>query len=202
MFIQVIQGQVGDAEQVHAALDRWMEGLAPDAGGWLGTTAGVAEDGRFIALARFDSAQAAQGNSTRPEQDKWWSEFSGLFTEDATFHESEDVVTDLAGDPDSAGFVQIMQGRGTEPDRARELMSADSDKWADFRPDVIGSVVSMYDDGAYTMAMYFTSEEDAREGEKKEPPPELKAQMDELNSLSLGPPTFHDLKHPWLYSPR
>ncbi|GAA1619714.1 hypothetical protein GCM10009744_03020 [Kribbella alba] len=202
MFVQVIQGQVSDAEQVHAALDRWVEGLAPDASGWLGTTAGVTDNGQFIALARFDSAAAAQGNSERPEQDKWWSEFSALFSEDATFHESDDVVADLVGDPNSAGFVQVMQGRGTNPDRARELMTEDSGKWADFRPDMVGSIAAMYDDGDYTMAMYFTSEEEAREGEKKEPPAEMKAQMDELNSLAVGMPSFFDLKHPWLYSPR
>jgi hypothetical protein len=38
--------------------------------------------------------------------------------------------------------------------------------------------------------------------EKKEPPPELKAQMDEMEKLSLGEPEFFDLKEPWLYSPR
>ncbi len=52
------------------------------------------------------------------------------------------------------------------------------------------------------MAMYFTSEAAAREGERKEPPPELKAQMDEMNSLTVGEPEFFDLKQPWLYSPR
>jgi hypothetical protein len=201
MFVQVIQGKVTDAERVHAALDRWAEGLAPDASGWLGTTAGVTEAGQFIALVRFESAEAAQGNSDRAEQDKWWTDFSALFTEDPTFHESDDVVADLAGDPNSAGFVQVMQGRGTNPDRARELITEDSEKWAEFRPDVVASVATMYDDGAYTMAMYFTSEEEAREGEKKEPPAELKAQMDELNSLGVGMPSFFDLKHPWLYSP-
>ena len=44
------------------------------------------------------------------------------------------------------------------------------------------------------MAMYFTSEKDARNGEKKELPPKLKAQMDEMNSLSVGEPEFFDIK--------
>jgi len=52
------------------------------------------------------------------------------------------------------------------------------------------------------MAMYFTSEAAAREGEAKEPPPELKAQMDEMQQLSIVVPEFFDLKQPWLYSPR
>ena len=34
------------------------------------------------------------------------------------------------------------------------------------------------------MALYFTSEAAAREGERKEPPPELKAQMEEMDALN------------------
>jgi hypothetical protein len=56
--------------------------------------------------------------------------------------------------------------------------------------------------GAYTMAMYFTSEAEAREGERKEPPPELQAQMEEMQRLSIGEPEFFDLTQPWLYAPR
>jgi len=51
------------------------------------------------------------------------------------------------------------------------------------------------------MAIYFTSEKEAREGERKEPPPELQAQMEEMAALSVGELEFFDLKHPWLYSP-
>jgi hypothetical protein len=46
------------------------------------------------------------------------------------------------------------------------------------------------------MALYFTSEEAAREGERKEPPPELKAQMDEMGRLSVGEPEFFDPEAP------
>ena len=51
------------------------------------------------------------------------------------------------------------------------------------------------------MALYFTSEEDAREGESKEPPPEMETMMKELETLSLGEPSYFDLKDPWLHSP-
>ena len=94
-----------------------------------------------------------------------------------------------------------MQGRGSDPDRAREIMAQNPDEWAAFRPDVIASVAVGHEGGAYTMAMYFTSEEAAREGERKEPPPQLKAQMEEMNKLSIGEPEFLDLRHPWLSSP-
>ena len=158
MFVQVIRGQVTDPEQAHAALDRWSEQLAAGAPGWLGSTAGVTEDGRFVALARFESQEAARRNSDRPEQDQWWMETSKLFTGDVIFRDSSDVAVDVTGNPDKAGFVQVMQGRSSDPERARELMAQNPDDWAALRPDVIGSVAVGHEDGAYTMAMYFTSE--------------------------------------------
>jgi hypothetical protein len=187
VFVQVIQGEVADPARARAAFDRWVEELAPGATGWLGSTAGVTEDGRFVALARFESEEAARANSDRPEQDRWWAETAGLFSGEATFKDSRDVILDVTGEPDTAGFVQVM--------------AQDSSEWAAFRPDIIGSVAAVHDGGAYTMALYFTSEEEAREGERKEPPPELKAQMEEMDALSIGVPEFFDLKQPWLYSP-
>jgi hypothetical protein len=202
VFVQVIQGQVADAGRLRAAMDRWAQELAPGASGWLGTTAGVTDDGRFIALARFESEQAARRNSDRPEQDRWWAETAKLFTGAASFHDSNDVTVDLAGDPDEAGFVQVIQGRGSDPDRARELMGQDSSAWAAFRPEILGSLAVGHEGGAYTMAVYFTSEAAAREGERKQPPPELQAQMEEMAALGVGEPEFFDLRQPWLYSPR
>lgn len=202
MFVQVIRGQVSDPGQVRDALDLWAEQLAAGAEGWLGSTAGVTADGQFVALARFDSQQAAQRNSDRPEQHQWWMETAKLFTGEVTFRDSSDVTVDVNGDPDAAGFVQVMQGRGSNPERARDLMAQNTDEWAAFRPDVIASVAVGHEDGGYTMAMYFTSEQAAREGERKEPPPKLKAQMEEMNKLAIGEPEFLDLRQFWLYSPR
>jgi hypothetical protein len=162
----------------------------------------VTEDGRFVALARFESEEAARRNSDRPEQDSWWAETSKLFTGEATFRDSRDVVVDVTGNPDQAGFVQVIQGRGSDPARAQELMGQNSAEWAAFRPEIIGSVGVEHDGGDYTAAIYFTTEADAREGERKEPPPQLKAQMDEMNALNIGEPEFFDLTQPWLYSPR
>ena len=202
MYVQVIQGQASAPDELHAALDRWLEELAPGAPGWLGTTAGVTEDSQFIAVARFESGESAQQNSNRPEQDAWWSEASKLFSGEVTFHDSNSVAVDTPGDPAQAGFVQIIQGRTTNPQRANELMSLGSDEWPSFRPDILGSVAADYDDGAYTTVLYFTSEAEAREGEKKEPPAEIAAAMEEMTALSAGEPTFFDIKQPWLYSPK
>jgi hypothetical protein len=201
MFVQVIQGQVKDATAVREAMTDWMSDLSPNAVGWLGSTAGVTSDGQLLALARFESADAARRNSERPEQSAWWESTSQLLDGEATFLDSEDVVLDLVGNPDDAGFVQVIQGRGSDPDRARELMNENSGVWADFRPDILGSLVALHDDGNYTMAIYFTSEAEAREGEKKEPPAEMLEQMQEMNALEIGEPRFFDLTEPWLHSP-
>jgi hypothetical protein len=200
MFVQVIQGHVDDAAPLRAAMDQWVRDVSPGAVGWLGTTGGVTEDGRFIALARFDSAEAARRNSERPEQDRWWSETSRLFSKEATFADSEDVTVELAGEPDTAGFVQIMQGRTSDPRRAAELMAQNKEARMALRPDVLGTVYVGQDGGLWTMAIYFTSEGAAREGERKELPPAIAAEMEELNKLSIGQPEFFDLKDPWMQS--
>jgi hypothetical protein len=201
MFVQVVQGQVSDAGQVKAAMERWVKELAPGADGWLGSTAGVTDAGWLVALARFESEEAAQRNSDRPEQDAWWSETASLFTGPVAFQNSTHVTADMRGNPDSAGFVQIMQGIGKDPDRAKELMENDPTDWETFRPDILGTMSIQHDEGAWTMAIYFTSEDAAREGEQKEPPAEVQEMMAELNELMIGEPTFADLKNPWLYSP-
>jgi hypothetical protein len=67
---------------------------------------------------------------------------------------------------------------------------------------MVGSVSIGHEDGGYTMVMYFTSEAEAREGERKEIPPELQAQMEEMNKLSVGETEFFDLKRPVMLSPK
>jgi hypothetical protein len=201
MFVQVIQGQVSDAGRVRSRLDRWADELAPGSIGWLGTTAGVTDDGTFVALARFDSEAAARQNSDRPEQSAWWEETESLFSGEPIFHDSTSVEVDTPGDPAQAGFVQVMQGRSADPDRVRELMASDPTDWQAFRPDILGTLTASHDGDAWTMAIYFSSEEAAREGERKEPPAETQAVMEQVNALAIGEPTFLDLREPWVYAP-
>jgi len=201
VFVQVIQGHVSDAAQVRAQLENWVEEVAPGAIGWLGSTSGVTDDGQLVALARFESEEAAQQNSDRPEQSAWWEKMAALFADQPVFHNSTSVEVDTPGDPSQAGFVQVMQGRSSDPDRARELMANDPTDWATFRPDILGTVSVGHDGDAWTMAIYFTSEAAAREGEQKESPPEMQAMMKEMDLLTIGEPVFLDLKDPWLNAP-
>jgi hypothetical protein len=202
MFAQLIQGRTSDAEAVRTALDTWMREVQPGSIGWLGSTIGVADDGRFVAVARFESAEAAARNSERPEQSRWWAETRRLFDGEVTFADSEDVEVDLSGDPDRAGFVQVMQGRMTDRARARELFAQlPTAAMADFRPEVLGSVMINHGPDRWTQVIYFTSEAEAREGERKEAPPEVRAVIEQLMALTAEPLDFIDLRQPLLYSP-
>jgi hypothetical protein len=201
VFVQIIQGQVDDASALQAALDRWVSDLADDATGWLGTTAGVTDDGTSLLVARFESEEVARRNSDRPEQDQWWSETSQLFRGEATFSESTEVDVDLMGDPDQAGFVQVIRSTATDPNRVRELMKTDVGDFREFRPDLLGTLTAVHDGGVMTTVAYFTSEEEARVGEQKEPPAEWMAAMQEMQELSVGEPEYFDLRSPWLASP-
>jgi hypothetical protein len=200
VFAQVIQGKVTDRSALRAAMDRWLSEVAPGSIGWLGSTGGVTEDGRFILLARFSSQEEAMRNSDRPEQDAWWSETSKLFDGEATFKNSVAVDEDLAGNPDDAGFVQFVLGKMRDPDRARELMSRNPQAWTQLRPDLLGTVTAVHEGGEMTTAAYFTSEQDAREGESREVPQELQEGMAEVDALTVGEPEFLDIKEPWLDS--
>lgn len=68
----------------------------------------------LLELARFESDEAARRNSDRPEQSKWREETSRFFTREAAFHDSQNVIVDVIGDPGSAGFVQVMD-RNSDP---------------------------------------------------------------------------------------
>jgi hypothetical protein len=196
MFVQVFQGPVADGSQALELMDEWMRDLAPGADGWLGSTAGVTDDGMLVALARFESAEAAQRNSDRPEQGAWWERMAALFTAEPEFRNSTTVDVETQGNLDAAGFVQVMQGRTSDPERTRELMADDSVDWKELRPDMLGSVTVHHEGGEWTMAVYFTSEAEAREGEKKELPAQMQPMMEEMESLSVGETRYHDLRDP------
>ena len=202
MFVQVIQGKVSDPDRARQRLESWVTELGPSATGWLGSTGGVTDDGTMVLLARFESEEVARANSDRAEQGEWWAETEKVFDGEVTFKDSSMARVDTPGDPDRAGFVQIMQGQVSDPERASQLMFEDDVDLASYRPDILGRLLAGHEDGAWTMAIYFTSEEEARAGEQKEAPPEMEERMNQMQSLAVGgPPSFFDLRDPWLHSP-
>jgi hypothetical protein len=194
VFIQVIQGRCSDPAGLQRQMDRWEQEVKPGAEGYLGSTSGVADDGTFIALARFESEDAARRNSDRPEQGAWWEEAS-KFLEGVTFHDCTEVDTFGRGGSDDAGFVQVMQYQVKDRRRLKAMEDEMMPQMEQMRPDVIGSVRA-WDGDLATDAIYFTSEAEAREGESKMAA-DMDESMDEWQSV-MGDATYLDLKDPWL----
>jgi hypothetical protein len=201
MFGQVVQGHTEDPAGLREAMERWMHDLSPRAKGWLGTAAGVTQDGTFIAVVRFDSKVAARTNSDRPEQDQWWVETSRLLEGEVTVRDGVRTEAYRPGDPDQARFVQVVQGRVSDLDRARRSLHALQEALKVHLPCLLGSVTIEYDAGGLTRALYFSTEEQARAGERNMPPV-VRARDQEARQLVVGPVEFLDLREPWLYAAR
>ncbi|MEV4415054.1 hypothetical protein [Catellatospora sp. NPDC049609] len=200
MFVQVIRGRATDPAALHEALEVWVRDLSPDAEGWLGSTGGVTADGRAMLLARFDSPEAARRNSERPEQDAWWRETSQLVT-DPVFADGKQVRTYLGAGSDDAGFVQVAHGTTTDPGRLLDTVERLSTNLRIFRPELIGGTVVLHHDHTFTEAVYFTTLEQAREGEQLRLPPELQGAIDRMTEYTSYV-AYYDLTDPWLYSPK
>jgi hypothetical protein len=198
MFIQVIQGRCRDADRLHQLSDEWRDTLGPGAEGWLGGTYGITDEGQFVAVVRFESRDAATKNSTRPEQGEWWQKMSECFEGEVSFH-SDDVHLILDGGSDDAGFVQVMQGRLSDPDRFRKFMTQPMDALREARPEIIGGTIAIEPDGSFTETICFTSEEAARAGEAKEMPEDMRREVEEEFSV-MEDVTYLDLRHPWFSS--
>ena len=197
MFIQVMQGRTSDAAGLRRQMDRWNDELRGGAQGFLGTTAGVTDDGRFIALARFESADAARGNSERPEQGTWWEETSKYFDGAVEFHDCTETETLLRGGSNDAGFVQVMVGRTA---RRQELAALEQQMLAELgslRPELIGGIRA-WDGEDFFEAAYFTDEAAAREGESGELPEDVSEAFEQFNELA-GDLEYLDLREPWLF---
>jgi len=206
-FVQVIRGHVADGSQgrdeMRSMLDRWAVDLGPRAKGWLGSTAGVADDGTFVAMARFGSEEAARKNSARPEQNQWWMETSKLFTGDVSFLDCPRTEEFLRGGSDDAGFVQVIEGRVSDVARMRRLNERLSALTAAGRgrDDVIGGVVGLHSGDRFVQFIYFTTLQAARAGEAAQMSEEEAAIWEEEAEL-LSDLSYVDLTDPWTYAPR
>jgi hypothetical protein len=201
MFGQVIQGHASDPTQVRRAMECWERDSSPGAVGWVGITAGVTHDGEFIAVLQFDSEEVARANSDRREQDRWWADICAVLDGEVTVRNGMRTEIFLAGDLGRADFVQVVQGRVSDLDRARERMHALQDALKVHLPALLGSVTVELDAGQFTRVLYFSTEDEARAGEL-EMPPEIRARDQEARQLIVGPLKFLDLREPWLYAAR
>jgi hypothetical protein len=196
MFIQIIQGRCSREDEAKALFDRWRSELAPGAQGWLGGTFGFTDDGMLCSVVRFESKQAADANSARPEQGAWWAEMEKLYDGPVTFHDSDDVTLLMDGGSDQAGFVQIIQGKVADAEMLRSMMVEDAEMLHEARPEILGGTLAIAEDGTFTETIAFTDEDSARKGEQMEMPAEVREQMER----SMRDVKYMDLHHPWFAS--
>jgi hypothetical protein len=193
MFIQVFQGKVNDPELWASQVDKWRLEIKPKTTGFLGFTTGVTADNYMITVVRFDSQEKAQVDSDLPEQGAWFEEASKAFDGEITFHDCAQVDVLLAGGSDQAGFVQVMQGRATDPEAMRGMRTEFEAELRSVRPDLIGATVGWHGDRGFTQASYFTSERDARANEQEMATgPLFRRFMSQID----GDLTFYDLSKP------
>jgi hypothetical protein len=197
VFIQIIQGKCTRQDELRAMSDQWLRDLAPSAVGWLGATYGFTDDDMFVAVVRFDTKEAAEASSARPQQGEWWSKAEALFDGPVEFHDCSDVSQMLAGGSDDAGFVQVMRGKVGDGRRLKEMLTP---SWTDMlhaaRPEVIGATLAIEDDGTFTQTIAFTDEASARKGEQTEMPQDVRESLE----AAMRDVTYMDLHHPWFAS--
>jgi len=193
MFMQIISGQVADQDTFFREGARWNEELRPDAIGYAGGVWGMTPDGTGLAVATFESEQAAEANGARTEQGEWWNAMEKAFTK-VTFQDFTVVDQMRDGASEQAGFVQVIRGRARDEETARKTMNEDSDRILAERPDILGGLVGWAGDGGgFTQVMFFTSEEAARSGETTMRESDLDHDYREMMATE---PEFLDLPEP------
>lgn len=121
------------------------------------------------------------------------------FDGEVSFHDCDNAMVFLGGGSDEAGFVQIIQGRVSDPEKFRHFMEQPMDALQEARPDLIGGTIALEPDGWFTQTICFSGEEAAREGEHKEMPSEVRqAYEEELSAMQEV--KYLDLHQPWFSS--
>ena len=200
MFIRVIQGRATNPPGIRRDLGRWQRLLAADADGWLGSTAGITDDGWSVTVVRFASEAQARRNSDRPEQREWWRDASQHLAR-VVVHDASMIHLDQDGGAGEAGFVRVVQGHSDDLARmvravpGQEALSGQA-------PHILGMTVAEHADrpGDFTQIVYFSSEQDARRLEQESPIEAEEPAQENHRGLMADLRSF-DLRDPQMLSP-
>jgi hypothetical protein len=200
VFIRIMRGRVVDGARTRFELARWRQELSAGTPGWQRLTAGVTDDGEAVAVFRYDSEAAARRSGERPQQVAWRASVERQLAGPAVWYDCPVVNVMKAGDEADAGFVQVMQGRLVDPVRLA-AMRAEVERTLRARaPHVLGVSVAEHADGVgFTEVTYFTSEREARAGERQMPV-EMAVQLGTVRSYMEGL-EFLELREPVLAGP-
>jgi hypothetical protein len=199
MFVWVLEGKVANPRDVGRQLTQWTNEFGGTTPGYLGATGGVTNDRRFLLVVRWASEDAGNALLLRPEQQAWYEEFQKSFDGPVDFAETADVTIHLAGGSDAAGFVQAMKVSGVDRLRVEAAERAFEDVAPQIRPDLIGGVRVWTAPDCFVEVNYFTSEQDARAGEKEAPPPDLVEGFQDFTAM-MKDAEYFDFTAPFLHS--
>ena len=185
MFSQVVQGHANDAAAIREAVKAW----APTHGT---TIAGVTAGGRFIAVTTIESEGSARGAD---------GDWHGLLDGEVTVSNGTRADLFAPGDVFRARFVQVVQGQVTDLAQARRHRDSLQEALAAHLPCLLGTLTVEHVGERFTRVLAFSTEEEARAGERHMPA--AVRRRDEIAlQLLVGPLEFTDLRDPWILTPR
>lgn len=192
MFVQLVLGQAADAAAFRRQWERWVSSLAVGAAGFDGATGGVTADHRAVLVTRFESEPAARAHDMQAVAGTLAAPFEVLETADVTLHGGQGWET--------ARFVQLMRARVRDRRRFEAIEDEIAPQFMKFRPDALAAYRAWFPGGSVVAIDYFTSEEQARAGERKQMPELLAQRFGEWMSL-LDDVEWFDLTEPWIATP-
>lgn len=196
MFVFTVEARTSAPDALRGHVLRWPSDVGTIADGWLGNTAGVSAEGKFLLLMRFRSEESALITSDRPEYGTWWQVCRQHLATSPVFTPSTNITGILGGGSDTAAAVQITRGRAA-PNRLREGLRELESMAVGERSGVIGGIVAWHEENRFTEALYFSSPDPAR----------LQAQATPLgrfmaaHASSIEYASVIELPDPWLTSP-
>jgi hypothetical protein len=96
--------------------------------------------------------------------------------------------------------VQVVQGQVTDLAAARRHRDDLQELLRSHLPCLLGAATIEHDDNRFTRVLCFSTEDEARDGERTMPA-ELRRRDAQALALLRGPLRFLDLREPWFSSP-
>lgn len=194
MFVRVIRARVVAKPLLRNAWDQLGHALAEQPG-WRCMTAGTGRASDFIGTIEFSDPVTAHAAWSDRSVARWVGELERtLDSLDITDSEEAEIV--LGGAREDARFVQIIEGSTEDKPRWRAINEAMQEVMRTNRPEVLAATV-VWSEDRFLETVYFTSEQDAREGESQEFPGGMEGLFNELMDL-VRDMSYLDLRSPWL----
>lgn len=197
-FIRIIEGDARDRDRLREHWERWVRDLSPGADGWVGSTAGTTDEGRFIGVMRFASTESARRNDQREEHAEWLEGLRDLLQGDVIVRGCSDVGEIAGGGSQDAGFVVVMQGRATDLQDVIHRVAETEEAAIAGRPVLLGGYVAGHEDGeGFSEILYFRSEQETDEAEER-----VGEEISHLRALSgyVSDVQQLRLREPWVHS--